>query len=305
MPGPPPAPATAGAAGAAESHATFLWDGNVLLAEGTAADPLATVYLYEPGTFRPLAQIRRGPGGDAIYRYPLDLVGTPQELTNDDGRVVWRGRLRAWGALAAEPVAEVPQPLRFQGQYADTETGLHYNRFRYYAPAEGCYVHQDPIGLAGGWNRAGYVGDPAQWIDPLGLACQAGDPNAVKPYETGTYKDLSDRSVVGDNLAIDHQPSNASNIARTEAQLGRPLTPAEASAVRNNGQAVAVPQDWHTGSSLTYGGRNTPAQIAADAADPVGAATRDSQAMVEGASPANRTAAQNAAATIQQGARGL
>ena len=127
----------------------------------------------------------------------------------------------------------------------------------------------------------------------------------MKPYETGTYKDLSNRSVKGDNLAIDHQPSNASNIAREEASLGRDLTPAEARTVRDNGQAVAVPQDWHTGQSLTYGGRNTPAQIAGDASNPaINAATRDSEHMVNTVTTADRGAAQSAAANIQNSARG-
>ncbi len=170
----PPAPANDVFAGGAPVETTmrFLWDGNVLVAETQSDDPLATVYLHEPGSFRPLAQVRRDAGGqaDAVYHYHLDQVGTPREVTNDNGRVVWRGRLKAWGALAAEPVAEVAQPLRFQGQYADAETGLHYNRFRYYAPAEGCYVQQDPIGLLGGVNLASYVSDPASAVDPFGLA---------------------------------------------------------------------------------------------------------------------------------------
>lgn len=61
-------------------------------------------------------------------------------------------------------------PFRYQGQYEDIETGLYYNRFRYYSPIEGMYTQQDPIGLAGGNPTLyGYVGDPNKYIDPLGL----------------------------------------------------------------------------------------------------------------------------------------
>ncbi len=61
-------------------------------------------------------------------------------------------------------------PSRFQGQYEDEETGLYYNRFRYYSPEDGCYTQQDPIGLAGGNPTLyGYVGDSNWRIDPFGL----------------------------------------------------------------------------------------------------------------------------------------
>ncbi|PNS09908.1 hypothetical protein COO59_20300 [Mixta theicola] len=60
-------------------------------------------------------------------------------------------------------------PLRFQGQYYDAETGLHYNRHRYYDPLIRSYISQDPIGLAGGLNPYQYTPNPLMWIDPLGL----------------------------------------------------------------------------------------------------------------------------------------
>ena len=44
------------------------------------------------------------------------------------------------------------QTFRLQNQYADLETGLHYNFFRYYEPDVGRFVNQDPIGLLGGEN---------------------------------------------------------------------------------------------------------------------------------------------------------
>ena len=119
----------------------------------------------------------------------------------------------------------------------------------------------------------------------------------VSAYEVGTYGDLAARSV-GDGLAIDHMPSNASNIASQEAKLGRPLNAAEKAAVRDQGTAVAVPSDLHQSASPTFGGRNTPAQIKADAANPQAAAVRDTKAMVNAASPSNKQAAQAAAQKV-------
>ena len=149
-----------------ESNVVFLWDGDRLLAEGpTPAAALATVYLHEPRTFRPIAAVR----GATVCHYHLDHLGTPREVTNDNGKVVWQAALKAWGAVARVSVAAVDNPLRFQGQYHDAETGLHYNRFRYYSPEEGRFVHQDPIGLLGGTNNAAYVSNPTEWTDPYGL----------------------------------------------------------------------------------------------------------------------------------------
>jgi RHS repeat-associated protein len=57
-----------------------------------------------------------------------------------------------------------------QGQHYDEESGLHYNRHRYYDPTLGRYITQDPIGLLGGWNLYRYTNNPIRFIDPLGLA---------------------------------------------------------------------------------------------------------------------------------------
>ena len=64
---------------------------------------------------------------------------------------------------------EKQQNLRFQGQYLDRETGLHYNTFRYYDADIGRFISPDPIGLAGGTNLSLYGGNTQGWIDPLGL----------------------------------------------------------------------------------------------------------------------------------------
>ncbi|MFE8646083.1 RHS repeat domain-containing protein, partial [Sphingomonas sp. NCPPB 2930] len=133
-----------------------------------------------------------------IYYYHCDQIGAPQELTDADGRIVWAARYKVWGEIehlrvrktgtddrlasvtgsqrlaladgAIQSLDLVEQPLRFQGQYADGETGLHYNRFRYYDPVVGRFIHQDPIGLLGGVNLFNFAKNPGVWIDPLGLA---------------------------------------------------------------------------------------------------------------------------------------
>ncbi|WP_404999626.1 IS1 family transposase, partial [Escherichia coli] len=62
------------------------------------------------------------------------------------------------------------QLIRLPGQQYDEESGLYYNRHRYYDPLQGRYITQDPIGLKGGWNLYGYQLNPISDIDPLGLS---------------------------------------------------------------------------------------------------------------------------------------
>uniref|UniRef100_UPI00300C4F50 RHS repeat-associated core domain-containing protein n=1 Tax=Citrobacter amalonaticus TaxID=35703 RepID=UPI00300C4F50 len=75
-----------------------------------------------------------------------------------------------WGnVLSEDNPHNIEQPLRLPGQWYDEESGLHYNRHRYYDPVQGRYITQDPIGLAGGWNIYQYPLNPVGYVDPLGL----------------------------------------------------------------------------------------------------------------------------------------
>ncbi|MEG0434514.1 MAG: RHS repeat-associated core domain-containing protein, partial [Morganella sp. (in: enterobacteria)] len=119
-----------------------------------------------------------------ISYYHVALNGLPEELTDSQGRIVWHGEYSLWGKLKREQ-----QNLRFQGQYFDRETGLHYNTFRYYAPDTGRFTQQDPIGLAGGLNLYAYVLSPLDWVDPLGLTpCAVSTKKANSMLDAGTDK---------------------------------------------------------------------------------------------------------------------
>ncbi|ABC28802.1 Rhs family protein [Hahella chejuensis KCTC 2396] len=146
----------------------FLWNGDVLLSE--QRNHLHKIYVYEPNSFRPLAFIQ----DKQVYHYHLDHLGTPQEMTNAEGEVVWSARYKAYGNLALKDVEDVQNPLRFQGQYYDEETGLHYNRHRYYDPSAARFINQDPVGLLGGDNNYQYAPNPTGWGDPFGLTCKEG-----------------------------------------------------------------------------------------------------------------------------------
>ncbi|SHM97154.1 RHS repeat-associated core domain-containing protein, partial [Halomonas cupida] len=109
-----------------------------------------------------------------LYYFQTDHLGTPLEVTDTDGNLAWVGHYRAWGKLDKARGgngnnAVTDNPFRFQGQYHDEETGLHYNRHRYYDPEIGRFITQDPIGLMGGANLYQYAPNPTIWVDPLGL----------------------------------------------------------------------------------------------------------------------------------------
>ncbi len=109
---------------------------------------------------------------ERVAFYHCDQVGTPQTLSNELGECIWEIKQDTWGTALeineSENLLEQTN-LRFQGQYYDKETNLHYNRYRYYEPHSARYVSKDPIGLEGGFNNLAYVSDPNQWVDPMGL----------------------------------------------------------------------------------------------------------------------------------------
>ena len=148
----------------------FFWQGDQVVAENSPRHHRS--YVYEPGTFRPLAMLD-GEGLNACpFYYHLDHLGTPQELTRYSGEIVWSARYNGYGKLTELKHGggeQLEQPLRFQGQYFDPESGLHYNRHRYYNPETGRYLTPDPSKLAGGLNGYRYTLNPTGWVDPLGL----------------------------------------------------------------------------------------------------------------------------------------
>ncbi|WP_256349076.1 RHS repeat-associated core domain-containing protein [Pseudomonas reactans] len=157
----------------------FFWQGDKLIAEHQTDRHRS--YLYEPDSFRPLALLEGfGPKETKPYHYQLDHLGTPQELTDTNGEIVWSAHYRAYGETSRLDIGKIDNPLRFQGQYFDLESRLHYNRHRYYNPDIGRYLTQDPVKLAGGINAYQYVPNPTGWVDPLGLSRCPGE-DGCKP----------------------------------------------------------------------------------------------------------------------------
>ncbi|ELQ5983771.1 RHS domain-containing protein [Cronobacter sakazakii] len=158
----------------------FIWEGFRLLQEIHDGVPLTCVY-SDPHSYEPLARID-GTQVPDIYWFHNQPNGTPERLTDVEGRLRWEGRNSAWGKLAHESTplpTGYHQNLRMQGQYLDRETGLHYNLFRYYDPDCGRFTQHDPIGLAGGINLYQFAPNALGWLDPWGLSCKTVDEGPV------------------------------------------------------------------------------------------------------------------------------
>ena len=147
------------------------WDGDRIVRE--EADGQRTTMIYEPGSFVPMLRIDDTQQGQLVSAYITDALGTPMQLVTPSGQPRWLAEPDDWAAVKNQrAVRNVTQPIRFQGQWHDEESGLYYNRHRYYDPPQGRYISQDPIGLNGGTNLYGYVTNPTGMVDPLGLlAC--------------------------------------------------------------------------------------------------------------------------------------
>jgi RHS repeat-associated protein len=186
-------PVTGTVAAAQKSGMSYVYDEDGTLIADTLAGGASTTwgqsakYIYLPTASgpQPIAAIY----GSTHYAIQSDHLNTPRRLIQSDGQVAWQWSYSAFGdeqptiaknrfantalnqSFGTTTVPAVTFNLRYPGQYFDQESNLHYNYHRSYSAAVGRYTQSDPIGLDGGWNRFGYVGqNPLSATDPTGLA---------------------------------------------------------------------------------------------------------------------------------------
>ncbi len=154
----------------------YFWDTDRLIAERDEtgrvrvyvyADPFAMV----PVLFVEYASADADPADGRRYYVFTDQIGCPTRVEDDRGEVAWSAVIDPFGRATVDSASVIEFALRFPGHWLDAETGLHYNRFRYYDPALGRYLQSDPIGVAGGLNLYAYCdGNPLTRVDVRGLA---------------------------------------------------------------------------------------------------------------------------------------
>ncbi|WP_374173284.1 DUF6531 domain-containing protein [Flavobacterium tructae] len=165
----------------------YVWDGNVLIHEWKydlserpklivedddlvydKQEPIENLitWVYQGGSFVPSAKII----GEEKFSIINDYIGRPVQAYDEKGNVVWETDYDIYGDLRNLEGDRSFIPFRQLGQYEDVETGLYYNRFRYYSSESGRYISQDPIRIFGGNAFYAYVHNSNCWVDIFGLS---------------------------------------------------------------------------------------------------------------------------------------
>ena len=167
-----------------ESVTRFVWDDCVLVHEicqraDADGNPLVErrSYSFEDDSYEPLAQhshITGGTDDEQTRQQPWlsflnNAAGAPDRLIAPNGQVACEMVWGPWGEAEVRSEVGADTQLRLAGQYADEETGLYYNRYRYYDPALGRFISPDPIGLEGNFHPYLFAPNAIGWIDPEGL----------------------------------------------------------------------------------------------------------------------------------------
>ncbi|MBS7253683.1 DUF6531 domain-containing protein [Flavobacterium branchiicola] len=163
----------------------YVWDGNVLIHEWKYSlkerpqliaveddlvydkpEPVENLitWVYEEGSFVPSAKIV----GEEKFSIVNDYIGRPIQAYSQNGNLIWETDYDIYGGLKDLKGDRSFIPFRQLGQYEDLESGLCYNRFRYYNPQMGLYLSQDPIGLLGGNALYAFVMDSNSRVDKFG-----------------------------------------------------------------------------------------------------------------------------------------
>ncbi len=244
----------------------YLWDGDVILhewdyAEADRPNTIVTetgevtldrpepvenliTWVYDSDSYVPTAKIV----GDRHYSIISDYIGRPVQAYDDKGNVVWQADYDIYGNLRNLNGSRKFIPFRQLGQYEDEETGLYYNRFRYYDPRIGNYICQDPIRLAGNNPTLyGYVGDLNKYVDVWGLSdCKL----------SSDFKNGASFLIPGDSY--EQFVKNSSMVGRPDEQFVSPSNQIDDLLKKANGdvsiieEALGIPKGGWQGKGGMY-----------------------------------------------------
>ena len=188
-----------------EGTTRYVFDlaGNII--EEHDAEGLMTRYVFRNN--KHLAKIT--PDGKTYY-YGTDNLGSTTVLFDEDGDVVWKGEISAFGdVVLGEWIGEelFAERVRFTGKDYDEVTGLYYFNARWYDPRLGRFTSEDPIRDGMNWHV--YVrNNPLRYVDPTGLIY---DDDYFKHDSKQKNSDSSGDDSGDDDAPKDRSPSGDSN----------------------------------------------------------------------------------------------
>jgi RHS repeat-associated protein len=176
----------------------YAYDGDNLIEETSSSGAAVARYTQTENIDEPLAMFR---GGGTSY-YHLDGLGSVTSLSNSAGALAQTYTFDSFGNQTASS-GSLTNPFRYTGREFDTETGLYFYRARYFDPATGRFLSEDPIGFRGGLNLYRYVkNQPTRYVDPTGKAISSVDASMEQAIARGDLAEIQELlQTVGDELS--------------------------------------------------------------------------------------------------------
>jgi RHS repeat-associated protein len=229
----------------------YYWDDFRLAAE-IRYDGLLRIYVYVdeialvPFLFVEYANADLVPESGQRYYVLTSQLGVPIRVDDAQGKVCWTANIDPYGRAEIAEGSTLEMPLRFPGHYLDSETGLHYNRFRYFSPELGRYLQSDPLGLEGGINLYAYPGNPLTTVDLDGLKTPA---KAAKPSKKGAAAEKAAQA----KAACAARKAEAARLkAKEEAETKKKLQEKVDQAVKDLKENPALAKDLMSAGSYQH-----------------------------------------------------
>jgi RHS repeat-associated protein len=184
----------------------FVYEGRDVLADltdpdgnGPASPTISKRYLHGPAVDQVMAQ--EYANGD-VHWILADHLGSVRDLVNASGELVNHIKYDSFGNVIAESNPAIKSRYKYTGREFDAETGMQFNRARYYDANIGRFLSEDPIGFEGGsLNLVSYVANsPSNYRDPSGnnLVAAVG---AGLGYDAGLLANVAGQMLGGTSLA--------------------------------------------------------------------------------------------------------
>lgn len=236
----------------------FQWDGDALLSDRLPGEGVRE-FVYYPYSAEALLVI----SGKESNLFLCEPNGLPTQVLDLSGRVCWSAN-HCVLAKATEDIRTFINPIRLQGQYHDAETGLAYNRYRYYDNHIGTFASTDPLSLRAGENLYSFAPNIWLWLDPLGLSCGKGDGLKGREFAADGRRHAFREAKRDARIPVSQKPDKVTRVPMTDSD-GRvimgpdhnPIMTREYHYTNSDGQKIVI-QDHSAGHQWPDGTTEPP-----------------------------------------------